>query len=206
MNETAGAGFELQALLGLLRRRWLILVASVIAAVAIAVGLSSLQDPLYVAKTRVLLQAPGAETTTFGGAQGAQIDPQLVVRTEIEVLKSTPVQRAVEEELGGVRKVGGARVGETLVIEVHGSSGDARRAQRVANAYAEAYVEFRRQQPVQELLTAGREVQAQVARIEREIAEIDARVLAAPPEQREAAEESARSRREALVGQQSLFE
>src|SRR2546421_542866 len=83
-----------------------------------------------------------------------------------------------------------------------GGPGEARRrAATVANAYARSYVEFRRKQSVDSVVTAGREVQLQVAGIQRQVDAIDREVAAAPADQRSQVESDVRARRDALIGQ-----
>lgn len=152
--------------------------------------LSFRQTPIYEGKARLLLQ-PASDVSLFdSNATTARIDPELLVETEIQVIKSDPVRTAVEQKLGPVRDVEAERVGESLMIEVRGHSTDPERAAAVSNAYANTYVEFRRRQATDEMLGAGEGIQAKINELQRQIDALDSR---------------ATSRRDVLVAQQARF-
>src|SRR5439155_10484328 len=79
-------------------------------------------------------------------------------------------------------------VGQTDVIEVRAQSTRPSRAADIANAYATAYIDFRRKQAVDDLLAAGQEVQSKIDDLGRQVLETKP-----GPE------------RDALVTQQGLF-
>ncbi|HEX2065021.1 MAG TPA: Wzz/FepE/Etk N-terminal domain-containing protein, partial [Acidimicrobiales bacterium] len=185
------------------RRRGVVLLATVVVGAA-AVVASLRQTPVYAATAEVLLQ-PRRSESLFNPNTGARNDPARAVETEIRVLKSRPVERAVRRELGPVPRVSARPLGQTDVIAVTAESTSPRRAARVVNAYARAYIDFRRQQAVEDALAAGKGVQAKIDDLQRQIDELNARVSAAPSLEREAVERTVASSRQALIGQQAVF-
>lgn len=197
------AELDLRRYLAVVKRRWPTMVASVGVLVAGSLALSLRQTPVYEGEARVLLQPQAGESLL--GVQQRDVDPELAVATEIQVLKSGPVLARVLRQLGPVAKASASRVGETLLINVHGRSTSPRRAAQVATTYAQAYIDLRREQAVQDLLAVGQQVQGTVTELERELDRLDAEVGAAAAAQRGVAIESARSRRDALVTQHAFF-
>src|SRR5207247_10812160 len=93
------------------------------------------------------------------------------VATEIQVLKSQPVRAAVLSKLGSAPHLSASPVGQTDVIEVRAQSTRPSRAADITNAYANAYIDFRRKQAVDDLLAAGQEVQSKIDDLGRQILE-----------------------------------
>ncbi|MGH9183034.1 MAG: YveK family protein [Acidimicrobiales bacterium] len=115
--------------------------------------------------------------------------------TAIQVLESSPVREAAAKALGGpVREVGASRVGETLIIEVHGQDTDAPRAAEVATTYARAYIDFRRAEGNEDLLAAGQQIQVRITQLDQELNDMGA-------QQGDAVD----PRRDALLAQRALF-
>jgi non-specific protein-tyrosine kinase len=150
---------------------------------------SFIQTPVYSANAELLLQ-PKSTESLFDSETGQRRDPERGVQTEIEVLKSRPVQEAVKQKLGASPEILVSPVGQTDVIEVRSESTDPERAATVANTYATEYIDFRRKQAVDDLIAAGNEIQTKVTDLQRQIDAIDPR---------------ATDRRTSLLEQQALF-
>src|SRR5438552_12599628 len=159
--ETAGNEAELRDYFRLLRRRKWTVVLAVLAVVGAALVVSLIQTPVYQGKAQLLLQ-PRSTETLFDPNTGKQNDPTRAVATEIQVLKSQPVQAAVTAKLGATPRISASPVGQTDVIEVRAQSTRPSRAADIANAYANAYIDFRRKQAVAHLLAAGQDVQPKI--------------------------------------------
>ncbi len=159
---------ELRDYLDVLRRRRGVVLLSALIVVASALASSFLQTPVYQGKADVLLQ-PRSTESLFDPQTGEPNDPERSVQTEIEVLKSQPVRAAVRTQLGAAPRVSARPVGQTDVIEVTTLSTDPQRAAAVTNAYANAYISFRRGQAVDDLLAAGREIQNKISELQRQI-------------------------------------
>ncbi|MGI8775853.1 MAG: polysaccharide biosynthesis tyrosine autokinase [Acidimicrobiales bacterium] len=189
---------------GLVRRK-LTVLAVVALAVATALAVSFSQSPLYEGKADIVLHLSSASSLFPGGTVQTQLDPKLLIDTEIKVIESKPVRDAVTRELGPHQKVSAARVDETLLIEVDGFGGSPKRAAAIANAYARAYIDRRQQQGADELRVAGGALQAQIDDLQKQIDQIDSQVNASPAADRDALRSTLAARRDSLANQQSLF-
>jgi capsular exopolysaccharide synthesis family protein len=145
------------------RRAWVIGLALLVVVSATLVG-SALQTPVYQARARVLAEVPSLlSTRTDGSSQGASTE------TEAEIVASEPVQTLVRQRLGETPPVRAVPVGRSSVLEVVAESSRRAQAAAVANAYSQAYVDYRRQQTADRLLSATREVGAKVDELSRQI-------------------------------------
>ncbi|HEX3393687.1 MAG TPA: polysaccharide biosynthesis tyrosine autokinase [Acidimicrobiales bacterium] len=189
---------------GLVRRK-LTVLAVVVLAVATALAVSFTQSPVYEGKADIVLHLSSASSLFPGGNVQTQLDPKLLIDTEIKMIESKPVRDGVTRQLGPHQKVSAARVDETLLIEVDGFGGSPKRAADIANAYARAYIDQRQQQGADELRVAGGALQAQIDDLQKQIDQIDAQVNAAPAADREALRSTLATRRDSLANQQSLF-
>ena len=166
--EGDGSELELREYLTVLRRRRGVILLVLALVVGATLVISYLQTPIYAGTAELLLQ-PESTESLFDANTGQRLDPERAVQTEIRILKSQPVRAAVREQFGAVPKVSASPAGKTDVIEVRAESTDPQRAADVTNAYATAYIDFRRQQAVDELLAAGEQIQAKVTDMQRQI-------------------------------------
>lgn len=177
--------FELRDYLRVVWQRKWVVILIVLAATGGAVAYSSSQTPLYETGAEVLLQSRSTDTL-FGF--DAIRDPVRLVPTEIRLIQSQPVRDAVTKSLGDAPPVSAKQVGDTEIIEVIARDPDPQRAAVVANAYANAYIDFRRTQAVDDVITAAAQVQGKISDLQPQI---DG---ASGPE------------RQALVDRQNLFQ
>jgi succinoglycan biosynthesis transport protein ExoP len=153
------------------RRKWIV-VGGVVAAVAGALGISFAQDPIYETEAQMLVE-PRATASVFG--QDPTLNAQSLeraIQTEIQVLEGQAVRRRVQEDLGLPSlppEVRGSAVGSTDVVSVKVRSGDPEVAQRLADAYVDAYASVRREQAVASLEAAGAELQAKIDELQAQI-------------------------------------
>ena len=168
----AGDELDLRDYLGVLRRRKLTIIVTTALLVAIAVGISLAQTPIYEATAEVLLRQRTSEQI-FSPDEPVQANQvQSVVDTEIEVMESRSVRDAVEAELGREAEVSISARSETFVVSISARSTDADEAAETANTYARIYVETRRQAQVDDLLSAAEQVQARIGEINAELATV----------------------------------
>lgn len=149
----------------------------VFALVASALVFSLLQTPVYESHARVLIEP---NQSLFQTGFGDIIDPNRI-QTEIQVIQSEAVRTAVKDKLGTAPDVSSSVVGTTAVLDVAAQSVEPAEAGRIANAYADAYVDYRRKRAIDTLVAATQELQAKIADLDRQIAEADARAVAANP-------------------------
>jgi non-specific protein-tyrosine kinase len=158
------------------RRKWAVGLVT-LAVAGTALGFSLVQTPVYESHARVLLEPSQSifETTPNSGIDAAR------VQTEIQVIASNGVKALVRERIGYTPHVRASVLGTTAVIDVAVESADPKRAARAATTYAQAYIDYRRQQAVNGLLAATKELQQQVAALDKQVADAEARAVAASP-------------------------
>lgn len=160
---------DLRAYLHVLRNRKWIIVGIVVVVVAAAMAFTFRQTPIYRAEAEVLLRARSSDSLFNPQAGLAYGDPTRRIQTEIQVLRSPEVARRAADQLGFRAQASGRPLGQTDVVVVSATSPDPRRAAKVANAFAAAYVEFRRDQEVEDLAASVSGLQAKIDEIQAQI-------------------------------------
>jgi non-specific protein-tyrosine kinase len=174
---------ELRHYLDILKRqKWLVIEAVVIVAVVAGV-LSNMKTPVYSASARVLLRPndpaeqlyPGYNITGFS-------DPDRYVSAQIDIIQSEGVAKEAAKDIKGVSpdellgEVSASQAGTSDVLQISGTSIDPERARDVANAFARAYIENRRQYAVAGLQRASDDISKKLADLEQQIAKYDAQI------------------------------
>ena len=170
-----------------LRRVWAIvwlraplIIALVVIAVAGTYAYSSFQTDLYQATAKISVVDPNAQAV-FNGVQ-IRVDPKREVDTQIQLLRSPDLRRAVDENLGGdaleISSITVSSVGSTDLISITVSSPSPQVAQAGANAMAELFVKQRRAQVTgsftdraDELRSKAREIDAEIAKLDGQLAD-----------------------------------
>ena len=158
---------DLRAYLATLRRRWKAIVTVVVVAVTAATGLSLSQEPQYRAEAEVLIRQRSTESL-FDDQQRAAgaVDAERQLNNEVRVLESGATRSAVEEVYDGVLDpddVAATVSSDTSdVVAVSVTAADPDAAAELVNTYIDVFVELGRQQRVDELLSAGGEIQTQI--------------------------------------------
>ena len=160
------------------RRKVSILLLVLVVAGAALIG-SLIQDPVYESTAELLLEPRDA--SLFDSNTGRLVDPARNIETEIRVLQSRPVRDKVRAEIGSAPRVHAHAVGVTDLIEVSARSGDSDRAARIANAYAQSYIEFRRDGAVNSLVEGVERLQTQVDEQQTEINGLQGELNDLPP-------------------------
>lgn len=163
-----GAGSGLRDYLAVLSRRKPIVIAVVGAIVGVSLVQSLLQTPVYEGAARVLLK-PSSNNSVFDPSTGQVIDADRIVGTEIMILKSEPIQAAVRRQVGKAPGVSASSLGQVNVIEIRARDNNPRRAASITNAYANAYIDYKRTQSVDDLLAAAKEIQAKTTELQKQI-------------------------------------
>jgi len=133
----------------------------VLLAVVPTLVISLLQTPLYAAHAEVLVGRDG------NGSGDPATDASRQIRSEIRILESRPIAALVAQRVASPPEATGEPIAGTDLIRVTVRSTDPRQAAVAANAYARVYIEYRRQQAVDDLLVAAQQVQARIADLER---------------------------------------
>ena len=180
-----GSDSELRDYLRVIWRRKLVIAFAVGVVTGVSLVSSFLQTPIYAATAEILIE-PRIVESPFDPNSGLRTTAN-AVENEKRVLTGKAVQDAVQAAIGSAPGISTGTVDGTDVITVTAESTVPQQAATVANAYSNAYIDFRRKQAVDDLLAASKEIQAKITDLQKQID-------AAPPAQKEN-----------LVDQQALF-
>jgi capsular exopolysaccharide synthesis family protein len=151
-----------------LRRRSLVIVVLAILGFGLAVGYSALQTPIYTATTKVLLNAPP-------GDSGGNLNDVISVDTEAQVAKSAPIASAAAKELGSelipgelLKHVSVKSTANTFVLDIAYWDPNPAQAALGANAFAKAYIDYKRQQADDQIAERQLSIEDQIALLQRE--------------------------------------
>ncbi|HVM02349.1 MAG TPA: polysaccharide biosynthesis tyrosine autokinase, partial [Acidimicrobiales bacterium] len=209
------AGMELRAYRDILRRRLLLVVTATVVAATVAGVASRLKTPVYTARAEVLLR-PGdpAEELYADRAPGRPaVDPDRYVATQLDIVESKAVAQAAAQEVGGdpdglLRAVSASQPASKDLIVVSARDRQPERAAQVANAFARAYIENRREAAVAALDRASEQLQGRLAELSALLAtpEGTAPDAAPSPAQRAAADQyqSLYARQQELLVERTL--
>lgn len=202
MNEsTPEEHFQLQEYLGILRfRKWsLLLVAGLV--LGAGMFLSFRQTPIYQSTARVLVKPinpPGQFTINLSIAQ-------LNIDTEREIARSEGVAVLAAESIPDVANptalLGGLDVvapPNAAILEFSYTDPDPIRAQQAANAFANAYLQFKRDQATEALTAVRKPLEARLAELTKELRVLDRQIGARAPLLPTPAQQS---RRDELTGE-----
>jgi non-specific protein-tyrosine kinase len=181
------------------RRKWIIALSTVIVG-GLALAFTATQTPLYRASSEVLLR-PRTSESLFNAAGGGYVDPFRDAATQILVITGEPVRNRVQEKIGVAPTVSAASVGGTEIVRITAVSTDPDEAMKVANAYAVAYIEYRRSSDVEDLGQASQAIQEQVTALQRQVDGYERQIAEAPPLQREVVRSTVQSERDGLIAQ-----
>jgi non-specific protein-tyrosine kinase len=188
------------------RRKWIV-VACVVVAVAAALGVSSLQDPIYVAETEVRVE-PRATSAVFEQDTSSAPSLERAIQTEIRVIEGEHVRERVREDVGLDDQPPNAEASSvegTDVVVVEVRSGDPDVAARLADQYVQAYIDTRRDDAIASLGSAEAELQRKVTELQEQIDAIDTQAAAAAEADRAQVTASLSAQRQTLVSQQAAF-
>ena len=169
---------SLQDYLVVLNRQRLLIVLTTILVVVAAVGFSLAQTPVYEAQTEVAIERIRAT----GDVSLEELLAPTTTATETErvVMTSRAVAERVAASLGldgPIEALEGVRVEtvrDTRVLRVIASDTDPAAAAGKADAFATAYLDFRRDQAVDDILAARANIDERAAGLRAQIAELDA--------------------------------
>ena len=207
---------DLRDYMQVLRRRKFVVALSVAVVLGVSLGVSYLQTPRYAASAKLLLKQRASQSVFANQPQG-YVDPVRSVQTEIEVIKTEPVQDIVRKKIGSAPPVQVRSVGQTDLVTVRAESTDAARSSLIANTYAAAYIDFRRAQALEQFSAASEEIQTKITQLQQQVdslgstttnlpACVDARTTPDACNQRSAAEGTLSARRTTLLSQLGLFQ
>lgn len=155
-------------------RRWLVVAVTALFAV-VSLGYSALAPKSYTATAKLLLEAPLPTALLTANGSTAYQSPVNSVDAA-QVVESGAVAQLVAEQLGRSPGVSAVSVGTSDVLDISSSSSDAKLAQRAANAYAQAYISYERQQTNAALVHASTVLQKELSSVEAAVASFGAEI------------------------------
>jgi capsular exopolysaccharide synthesis family protein len=155
-----------RAYLHVLRRRkwWVASFALLGLAASLALSLTS---PKQYSATAQLLVQPSVTVASAGTAP--QPVTQTDVATELQLVTSAPVVQAVRARLGSAPAVTATQVGQTNVIAITAASRVPSQSARIANLYANAFVQYRQQVASSSLASAEAQLRSQISALANQI-------------------------------------
>ena len=171
---TEGTGSrDLREFLGILRlRKWTILFVATLV-VGAALFFSARQTPLYLSEAKVLVKAIPAS-----GSGTIPTSPNL--ETERELVESESVAQ-LARDLANTSDIVPEKLSvdvatDTEILLIGYTDADPLAAQRNAQAYADAYLEFRRQEVVNDLLASSDRVRQQIDALNKQLAKTNKQI------------------------------
>ncbi len=158
------------AMLGMLRRRWLIALSVLVACVAVAVAHQRTTAKVYKATSSVAFQNGTLSDSALQVSPSGISEPQREADTEVLIAHSSEVAQGVRKELHE-SKSAEELLGEVQVeaapnadiLDITASSGDAQQAARLANAFAKHYIDFRATSELESINSVATKLQTQMA-------------------------------------------
>lgn len=165
---------ELRDYAAVLWHRRSVVVGIVVVLVGVAVAASLLQTSRYRASTEVLVRQvtssslldPGGSTPAVGAAA------QRTLENELRLAESRTVADAATAAIGHEAEVAVSSDADADVLTFSASSTDPATAATVADAYAQVFVDQRRESLVAEYLEAAGTIHVQVERLDAELVEL----------------------------------
>lgn len=184
---------DLRAYLDVLARRWRVVTVVTLVSVIVALGLSLEQEKQYVATATVLVSQGQSESVIMDNAT-AYLQAVNAVRSlnnEVEALGSGSTREAVAVEYPGLLNPDDVVVRVASpnadVVSVSMQASDPLAAAELVTTYIDVAISIRRQQRVDDLATAGREIQTEVddlrvriATIRQPLTDVEAALAADP--------------------------
>lgn len=184
---TAADTLDLRDYLAVMRRRRFTILQVVVLVVLVAVGVTFLQTPQYEAEARVVVK-PNAGNTD---AVSEIVLGSRELETQKELAVSLPVAETVVEELGldrdperVVEDVTVTLVRDTQILELRATSTDPEQAAALAQGFADAYLQFRRDQALEDVLRAQQALESRAQDIRDRLDEISRELTGATDAER----------------------
>jgi polysaccharide biosynthesis transport protein len=186
----------LRGYLGLLRRRWLLVLVVIGFVLGAALAYSILATPIYQAQAEVLVR---------GGGSGAGSD-SVNLETERQVVQSTAVAERARAPMHFTRSpvellthVSVTVPAATQILTITFSSADPAVAQQGAQAFADAYLAYRQERALRAVTGASAVVQRRIGTLQEQLRKANATLADAAASAVE--RQQATATRDSLIGQ-----
>ena len=168
---------ELRMYLDILRRRWKLIAAATVIVAVVAGVTSSLKTPVYTASAQVLLRPGDAseQLTQTDQVNRGVADADRYVTGQLDIVESAAVAKAAAVQVKGttakelLEQVTASQAGATDIVKISVADADPARAARIANAFADAYIENRKATAVAGLEKAASEIETKLSELETRI-------------------------------------
>jgi capsular exopolysaccharide synthesis family protein len=170
---------DLRDYIAVLRRRKWTIVLTIVGVVAAAMTVTLLQTPEYESSTKLVVTATGA-------ASDESILQELILgerelETQREIVTSVPVaQRAMErlevstDPNALLERIRVDAVRDTNILDIRATALEPEDAAALSQAFADSYLEFRREQAMERALSAASDLEGRMATIRERLEEIAA--------------------------------
>jgi capsular exopolysaccharide synthesis family protein len=157
----------------ILWRHKVLILLTVVIAVAAMVGIDHTRTKVYQGTAQVLFTMQGQPAATAA---------TVPVTTDLQLVDSAPVQALVAKQLGLPKapKVAVTEVGTTNVANVAVSSTDPAFAAKAANAYARAYITVGTNQYLSQELATERQIQDRLGSVQTQVTSLNAKLSGLP--------------------------
>jgi capsular exopolysaccharide synthesis family protein len=163
--------------LRVLRRRWPVLLAAVLAMLAAAIAYRALSTDHYEASASVVFGAPSLSDAALQIDRGGA-DPERDAATNVLIAESPEVANAVREKLGTsesasslLERISVAAEENANVLRVTADAEDPESAAQLANAFADQYIAFKARSEVQSIEAAENDLRRQLESLPPDSAE-----------------------------------
>jgi succinoglycan biosynthesis transport protein ExoP len=167
-----GEGETVSNLLGVLRRRWLIIATVLVASVAVAVVKHSKTVKTYKATASVSFQSGTLSDAALQVSPSGGGEPQREADTQVLVAHSPEVAEGVRKQLHVATNAGELleevkveAAPNANVLNVIATAHDPRESAALANAFAEQFIAFRASSELAGIATAQRKLSQQIAEL-----------------------------------------
>lgn len=159
-----------------LRRRWFVIVATVLLAAAVVAVLDLSKTPVYSASTQLLLQPKQSESIFQPGVVVG--DATRAIQNELKIINSLRVRTAVTKAFGSPVGISAASGGDDDIIILSATDSDPEQAAKKVNVYAETYQTVRREAILADLSESKTVLQQQVDDFQSQIDKVNAPLAA----------------------------
>lgn len=202
----SGPQLQLRDYVRVLWRRRLSVFAITVVLAAGAFVYEKAQTPVYQGVAEVLLESRTIPDVFDSSGTPLAGSTSELVETQIRIIEGQAVRDAVTKRLGRVPGVTASQVGGTPLVQLKVESTIPAAAAKIADSYADAYIEFRRQRAIDDTLSASQQIRNKISDLQKQIDDLDAKVAAVPVEIQPAVREQNAPQKDALVQQKSLFQ
>ena len=173
--------WDLAGLLEVLRRRKRWIIGTALVAVAVASALSFVSTPIYRARAEVLVEPDVATTDPDMVGRVWFLDQELF--TQLQIVESQAIAARVVDRLSlgeapedVLEDVAVAVLPSTRVIRIQADDTDPDRAAQLAQAFAEEYLEFRREDATERIEDAAADLRARLERARSTLDRLDQQI------------------------------